>query len=220
MIYFPHQLSGDNRSFNWALPEWPMQGSKGVIYVPFSCRGTYSHFGPFLRAQLKDQTSDFWKGTKIWEQKLREVFTDALQVRVVQEIPKGKKETIIIPLVKGKPGEMENVCRERLKTILENQVRETFKTSTLVVWLMAQMPIGIKVYKDLTTRIDGEAMEVDAETFWIIFPKFCLLHEKKIRTVNVFQKCVQRTFDRLCKDHYKRWARLTVSESVLKCKEK
>lgn len=30
---------------------------------------------------------------------------------------------------------------------------------------MAQMPIGIKVYKDLTTRIDGEAMEVDAETF-------------------------------------------------------
>lgn len=69
----------------------------------------------------------------MWEQKLREVFTDALQVRVVQEIPIGKKETIIIPLVKGKPREMENVCRERLKTILENQVRETFKTSTLVV---------------------------------------------------------------------------------------
>lgn len=40
------------------------------------------------------------------------------------------------------------------------------------------------------------------------------------RTVNVFQKCIQRTFDRLYKDHYKHWARLTISESALKCKEK
>lgn len=35
-----------------------------------------------------------------------------------------RQETIMMPLVKGKPGETENVCRESLKIILESQERE------------------------------------------------------------------------------------------------
>lgn len=137
-----------------------MQGSKGVIYDPFFCKYVLplwasSGLGSRTRHQISERATN--AGTEI-ERSLHRHFTSSCSSR---EIPKGKKETIIIPLVKEKPREMENVCRERLKTILENQVRETFKnkhTGGLINGFRDAH--RKKIFKDLNTR-----MELNAEMF-------------------------------------------------------
>lgn len=102
---------------HWAVPEWPMQGNKGMTYAPlFSCRAE-----PQGSPQTRHQISE--RAKKKWEQKLREDFTDTLQVHIVQEKSRKTRNTIIMPLVKGKPRETKNVCRESLKNILEKKVR-------------------------------------------------------------------------------------------------
>lgn len=108
------------------LSEQPIQGSKGVTYAPFfSCKKkaqlliTEPQGSPHTRHQISKRVKKV--GTEI-ERSLHWHFTSS---RSSGKIPEDKKDTIIMPLVKGKPRETENVCRESLKIILENQARET-----------------------------------------------------------------------------------------------